>query len=104
MAVEIIRRYSRGIGFSSWLRVTGTPGHSRDTISRTRRSWAGLTIDQKRQTAIASTAHFLRWRTASITSCSLKGSRSCPWESMRPRTSQVRLRGTKGGGKSIFVV
>ncbi len=29
----MVRRYSRGIGLSSWLRVTGTPGSSRFRIS-----------------------------------------------------------------------
>src|SRR5262249_12562183 len=104
IAVEIIRRYSRGIGFSSWLRVSGMPGHSRSTISRTRRSWVGLTIDQKRHTAMASTPHFFRCRTAATTSPSSSFSRSWPSASMRPRTSQVRLRATNGGGKLIWVV
>ena len=94
MAVEIMRRYSRGIGFSSWLSVSGMPGHSRCTISRTRRSWSGLTIDQKRQTAMASTPQRFRCCTAATTSSSFSASSSWPRASMRPCTSTVRERGT----------
>ena len=60
MAVAMVRRYSRGIGLSAWLSVTGTSGQSARTISPTRRSCAGLATDQSRLTAIASTGQRLK--------------------------------------------
>ena len=57
MQVAEARRYSRRIGFSRCDSVKGTPGRSSASSSPTRISWAGLAIDQRRQTPIAS----IRW-------------------------------------------
>ena len=56
MAVDEARRYSRMIGLSACESVYGTPGRCWAISSPTRCSCAGLTIDQSRQTAIASTS------------------------------------------------
>ena len=60
MAAAMVRRYSRGIGLSAWLSVTGTSGQSSPTIAPTRSSCAGSTTDQSRLTAIASTGQRLK--------------------------------------------
>jgi hypothetical protein len=78
---------------SSWLKVTGTPGNSRFRISPTRCTCFGLTIDQSKATATALTPDFFRYLAAATTSGSFSFSISLPMASMRPRTSQVRLRG-----------
>ncbi len=95
MAVAMVRRYSRGIGLTRCPRLTGTPGHSRAMICATRCSWAGLTKDHSRLTAMASTPARCSRSTAAATSVSSSGSTSLPSESIRPPTSTVRLRGNE---------
>ena len=47
---------------------------------------------------MASTGQRLKWSTAARTSSSASGAISLPRASIRPRTSTVLLRGTKGRG------
>ena len=98
MAAETARRYSRAMGLSRWLRVTGTSGQASRTISPTRRSWLPFTTDQSRQTATASTPSLRKSSTAARTSSSSSAVCSAPVASIRPRTPRVRIRGTKGSG------
>ena len=98
MAAETARRYSRAMGLSRWLSVTGTSGQAARTISPTRRSCSPFTTDQSRHTATASTPSLRKSSTAARTSSSASGARSAPMASMRPRTDLVLGRGTKGSG------
>jgi len=56
MTVEMVRLYSPMIGFTRWLRTQGLPGAIFSINSPIRSSWAGLTMDQSRATAITSTS------------------------------------------------
>ena len=56
MQVAEARRYSRRIGLRRCDSVNGTPGRCSASSSPTRISWAGLAIDQRRQTPTASIA------------------------------------------------
>ena len=58
MQVDDARRYSRSEGLSTCESVYGTPGRWRSSSAPTRRSCAGFTIDQSRQTPTAS----ISWR------------------------------------------
>ena len=98
IAVDEARRYSRMIGFSACDSVYGTPGQCSSISSPTRCSCDGLTIDQSRQTAIASTPSPRACAIASTTVSSSRARNGSPSASMRSRISNVSQRGTYGMG------
>ena len=94
IAAPELRRYSRTTGLSWWERVKGTPGSSASSSSPSRSSCAGLTTDQSRQTATASTwREARRWISPSV-SASSSARTTEPSAPIRSGTSKVSRRGT----------
>ena len=90
IAADTQRRYSRLLGLTSEPSTTVTSGQTSWMISRARRSCAGFTVDQRKQTAMASTLYPLSTRVCSRTASSSSGVSTPPSELMRSLTGSVR--------------